>query len=233
MTQAPRRDRDRAATDQEIRQHARALLVEHGSEAVTLRAIARELGITAPALYRYYDSREELLRRLATDICVDLSDDLRVALDPVGEDFLERMFAVCCRFRSWALAHPKEFSLVFAAPREREAQPDRLGGVFLSVVGPLMAESALNGGLRDQPAVALPDLSAHRTAFAEAFVRAGVRMPPEALSDEAVYFLLRWWIRLYGHIALEVFDRFPFDLEHADRLFDTLLDELARETGLR
>ncbi|MFC7342564.1 TetR/AcrR family transcriptional regulator [Saccharopolyspora griseoalba] len=233
MTHAPRRDRDRAATDQEIRQHARALLVGSGSDAVTLRAIARELGITAPALYRYYDSREALLRRLATDICVDLSDELRVALDPLGQDFLERMFAVCRRFRSWALTHREEFALVFATSRECEGEPDQFGGVFLGVVGPLMAESARGGGLRDQPAVDLPDLSAHREAFAEAFARAGVRLPPGALGDEAAYFLLRWWIRLYGHIALEVFDRFPFDLAYADRLFDTLLEELAQETGLR
>ena len=233
MPQGQRRDRDRTAFDQEIRQHARALLVGRGSEAVTLRAIARELGVTAPALYRYYDSREALLRRLAADICVDLSDELRVALDPVGEDFVARMFAVCRRFRSWALAHREEFVLVFATSRECATEPDPFGGVFLSVVGPLMAESALDGGLNDQAAVELPNLSTHRRALAGAFAHAGVRLPPAALGDEAVYFLLRWWIRLYGHIALEVFDRFPFGLDHADHLFDTLLAELAQETAPR
>ena len=55
MTEATRRERLRAETEREIRQAARALLVERGRDAVTLRAIARELGITAPALYRYYD----------------------------------------------------------------------------------------------------------------------------------------------------------------------------------
>lgn len=53
MSEGTRRERIRAATEMEIRQHARTLLIEQGRDAVTLRAIARELGITAPALYRY------------------------------------------------------------------------------------------------------------------------------------------------------------------------------------
>ena len=59
-----RRDRLRAATSEEIIQTARRLLVQSGPEAVTLRAIAREMGMTAPGLYRYFDSHEELLRHV-------------------------------------------------------------------------------------------------------------------------------------------------------------------------
>ena len=66
MTQAsapppPRRDRMRAATMEEITATARRLLVEQGPEAASLRAIAREMGMTAPGLYRYYSSRDVLL----------------------------------------------------------------------------------------------------------------------------------------------------------------------------
>ena len=59
---ASRRDRVRAATIEEIKETARRLLVTKGPEAVSLRAIAREMGMTAPALYRYFGSREDLLR---------------------------------------------------------------------------------------------------------------------------------------------------------------------------
>src|SRR6266705_2277028 len=73
LMQAPsRRDRVRAATSQEIVQTARRLLVEQGIAAVSLRAIAREMGMTAPALYRYYDSHEELLRHVVADIFNEL-----------------------------------------------------------------------------------------------------------------------------------------------------------------
>jgi len=61
------RDRVRAATVEEIKDTARGLLVADGPEAVSLRAIGREMGMTAPALYRYFGSRDELLTRLIVD----------------------------------------------------------------------------------------------------------------------------------------------------------------------
>src|ERR1051325_7345444 len=115
MTEATRRERLRAETERDIRRQARALLVAHGRGAVTLRAIARELGITAPALYRYYDSREDLLHHLADDICTDLAAELNAALARIpDDDVTAQVYAVCRGFRHWALAHPQESGLVFA-----------------------------------------------------------------------------------------------------------------------
>ncbi|RKT84424.1 DNA-binding transcriptional regulator, AcrR family [Saccharopolyspora antimicrobica] len=232
MTGVTRRERLRAATEQDIRQHARALLVDRGSDAVTLRAIARELGITAPALYRYYESREDLLRQLCDDICTDLAAELHRASDEVGAEFVDKIFAVCREFRRWALAHPEEFALVFASPRADADQrrPDRFADVFLGIVGPFLAEGAILVGPAALP-VELPDLSSHQESLAAAFSTAGIELPPEALRPDVMHFLLRWWVRLYGHVALEVFGRFPFDLKHADRLFEAMLHELTRETG--
>jgi AcrR family transcriptional regulator len=234
MTEVTRRERLRAATELEIRQHARALLVEHGSDAVTLRQIARELGITAPALYRYYESREGLLRQLCDDICTDLASELHAALEPVGDEFLAKIFAVCRAFRRWALAHPEEFALVFATPRGKSGKrlPDRFAGVFLGIVGPLLVEGAVKIDAEAGLPFELPDLAAHQEALAAAFSTEGIGVPQEALRPDAVYFVLRWWVRLYGHVALEVFGRFPFDLKHADRLFDSVLHELSHEIGL-
>ncbi|MFI0464888.1 MULTISPECIES: TetR/AcrR family transcriptional regulator [Saccharopolyspora] len=234
MTEVSRRGRVRAATELEIRQHARALLVEHGSDAVTLRAIARELGITAPALYRYCESREDLLHQLCDDICADLATELHAALEPAAGGFLDKIFAVCRGFRGWAMAHPEEFALVFATPRGEEGsrRQDQFAGVFLGIVGPFLAEGAVKIDSAAGLPFELPDMSAQRDALAAALSTEGIEVPPEALSPDAVYVLLRWWVRLYGHVALEVFGRFPFDLTHADRLFDSMLHELAHESGL-
>src|SRR3954447_17743823 len=76
-----RRDRLRAATVDEIKQAARTLLVREGQQAVTLRAIARDMGLTAPALYRYYPSLERLLGGLIADLYHELSDALEAARD--------------------------------------------------------------------------------------------------------------------------------------------------------
>ncbi len=235
MTEVTRRERMRAATELEIRQHARTLLADQGREAVTLRAIARELGITAPALYRYYNSREDLLRQLCDDVCADLSAELDEQLNAVeaGDD-LAKVFTVCREFRRWALAHPQEFGLVFATPPREPGTPeqDRFASLFLGFVGRLMSESGVQASPDKVPPELEPDLATNQEALATAFSVEGIDMPPEAIGPGAAYFLLRWWVRLYGHVALEVFGRFPFDVQHADRLFDSLLTELAHDAGL-
>jgi len=128
MVQAlSRRDRVRAATTQEIIQTARRLLVEQGPEAVSLRAIAREMGMTAPALYRYFSSHEELLRFVVADIFTEVADHVRTAIHAVGsldntdsadvaDLMVLKMAAGCREFRAWALEHVPEFSMIFGSP---------------------------------------------------------------------------------------------------------------------
>lgn len=241
MTEVTRRERMRAETELEIRRRARKLLVREGREAVTLRAIARDLGITAPALYRYYDSREDLLRQLCVDICADLAAELNRAIEGMGEkDYRDKLFTVCREFRQWALAHPREFTLVFASPADEtgtntgELEQDQLGGVFLRVIGPLISEGAARGVVAHEevPSDLHGDLASNQEALAAALSIEGIDVPEEAVGPHTVYFLLRWWSRVYGHVALEVFQRFPFDITHADRLFDSLLGELAQDVGL-
>ena len=76
-----RRDRLRAATIDEIIQTARQLLVKDGPEGVSLRAIAREMGMTAPGLYRYFGSYEELVRHLCAGIFTELGADIHRAIE--------------------------------------------------------------------------------------------------------------------------------------------------------
>ena len=155
MTASTRRERGKADTDREIRQEARALLVNEGSEAVTLRAIARKVGITAPALYRYYSSREDLIEHIRMDICTDLAEELNTDLEPIPDgDVLGQVLAICRGFRRWAIAHPQEFSLVFASPAEPSSLQDGgmhimvpgtdpFGRVFLAVAGKVLTTMSL------------------------------------------------------------------------------------------
>ena len=76
-----RRDRLRAATIEEIIATARRLLVDNGPEAVSLRAIAREMGMTAPGLYRYFGSHEELIRHVIAGIFTELAADIHQAIE--------------------------------------------------------------------------------------------------------------------------------------------------------
>ncbi|GGM66876.1 TetR family transcriptional regulator [Longimycelium tulufanense] len=238
MSEATRRERLRAETEREIRASARELLVREGREAVTLRAIARELGITAPALYRYYDSREALLVALCQDICADLAADLRAAIDRVGQDQpAERVFAACWGFRRWALAHPHEFALVFARPSAGEPAPtghelgrDEFGRAFLEVVLPLFVSARIWVPADDTvPTELHDDLLRFREMLAETL---GGSSPARELSIGAIFLMLQSWARLYGHVALEVFGQLDFAVSSSEPLFESMLAGLAEEVGL-
>ncbi|MEV8436273.1 TetR/AcrR family transcriptional regulator [Actinosynnema sp. NPDC051121] len=244
MTEATRRERLRAETEREIRRQARALLVEHGRDAVTLRAIAREVGITAPALYRYYDSREDLLRRLAEDICTDLAAKLDADLDGIDEDDVSaQVYAVCRGFRRWALAHPQEFTLVFAstedtlppcAPGEDRGQVgDQFGRVFLEVAGRLIAGHPLPDDLGDDdvPEELHADLAAFQKILLATVNDRGVELDEDVLPLGAVYHITQSWVRIYGHVALEVFGRFPFAVSNPEPMFDSMLAQILGGMG--
>ena len=99
----------------------------------------------------------------------------------------------------------------------------------MSVIGPLMAEATTLVQHDAAPADLQADLSASRRELAHAFA---ADVPESAYDTDAVFVLLRWWVRLYGHVALEVFGRFPFALVNSDRLYESQLDELAAEIGI-
>jgi AcrR family transcriptional regulator len=246
MIKTTRRERLRVETERDIRRQARALLVNHGREAVTLRAIAREVGITAPALYRYYDSREDLLRHLCDDICRDLEGELYAALAPLGEDEgAQQVYAVCRGFRRWALAHPQEFALVFAStessvgackPGQEARVGDQFGKVFLEVASRLIAKhphpQPTEGESAEPPEALHADLRAFQQVLISTVSARGVDVNSETLHLGAIFHLLQAWVRLYGHVALEVFGRFPFAVSDPEPMFDAMLASILIPMGV-
>ncbi len=96
---------------------AREHLAEHGAAALSLRAVARDLGMVSSGIYRYVASRDELLTRLIVDSYLSLADAVRRRHDAVPVDDLEgRWDAIAGAFRRWALDHPQDFALVYGSP---------------------------------------------------------------------------------------------------------------------
>jgi AcrR family transcriptional regulator len=236
MTEATRRDRNRVDTDLQIRTVARGLLVDQGSQGVTLRAIARAMGITAPALYRYYDSFEDLIQQVCADICADLAEELAADLAAIPEDDTPgRVFAVCRGFRTWAIRHPREFGLVFATPAGPVGAPasDPFGRIFLTVAGRVLAtRNLVMPADHEVPEDLVADLTQFRTTLLASLAETGVDVPEHVFSLGAAYTMLRFWVRLYGQVALEVFGRFPFQVSDPEPLFESMMTELAAEVGL-
>jgi AcrR family transcriptional regulator len=244
-----RRDRLRAATIDEIIQTARRLLVKDGPEAVSLRAIAREMGMTAPGLYRYFGNYEELVRYLTASIFTELGNDIHQAIeaaeppagrpgagDGVRAKLTVKMVAACREFRRWALNHRGEFALLFGVPLPGldDGRYDLADECALAFAGtffrlflelwqktpfPVPDDAQIDPGLRDQ-------LSRYRDAL-------GASIPlGAALPLGAVLTFLRCWTLLYGAVAMEVFGHLRFALEDPAPMFEITLGDLAALVGL-
>ncbi len=230
-TTLSRRDRVRAATVTEIKDTARRILVADGPAGLSLRAIAREMGMTAPALYRYFPSREDLIGALIAELYDELTATLeaaRDAADPV--DARVQLTATSRAFRSWALAHPREFALLFGSPIPGiDAQPDdspaslaseRFGQVFGALVARIYQDDPFPVPAEDEMD---PALRAQLRAWCAGF--------PVELPLGTAQVFLSCWIRLYGMVAMEVFGHLGFALPDAEPMFEAELRDLAVKLG--
>ena len=228
---ATRRERLREATVREIKDAARSMLVTDGIEALTLRAIAREVDLTAPALYRYFDSREALILALVADFYDELTDYIRTERDQVPADNLPgQMMAACRALRRWALEHRHEFGLVFANPvADLTHVPDgpvheagwRFGAVFLELVVRLWNEQGFP----------VPDPDSIDPTLKEELKRCAVEMG-SVLPPEAVLVYLDAWTLLYGSVTMEVFGHLHFALDDSSAMFERQMADLAGTFGL-
>ncbi|MGO4615404.1 TetR/AcrR family transcriptional regulator [Nocardia sp. 2YAB30] len=225
-------------SDADIRRVASTLLVGHGPAAVTLRAIARELGVTAPALYRYYKSLDDLLERLRLDFCADLAAELTAEIATLPDDGAVQFFAICRGFRRWALAHTREFTLVFASPGAGRARAlsrfdEPFGRIFLGAAGRLLATYDIVTPPTDViPPELREDLVHFQTELLAALSESGQKFPAEKLDLGVTYLMIQIWARLYGHVTLEVFGNYPIPLANPEILFDAMLADLGRTAGL-
>lgn len=123
--QLSRRERARAATIDEIKETATRLMREQGTTDLRFSDIAREMGMTAPALYRYFADRDELLTAMIVDAYDELGAVVAAARDaaPTG-DVWERFYAVASAYRTWARSDPIRFALILGMPVPGYAPPE-------------------------------------------------------------------------------------------------------------
>ena len=224
-----RRERARTATAQEILATARRLLVESGPSAVTLRAIAREMGMTAPGLYRYVASHEHLLEQLIAALYAELTGQLERARDDAGPDVSARLLATARAFRRWGLDHRAELGLLFGSPLPgfdappggpTENEGRRFGAVFLGLFDELWAQ---------RPFPVRPDDRIDPRLVEEL---GGWRATGSALPLGALEVYLHCWVRLYGAVVIEAFGHVGFAVSDAEPLFERELEAIAGMLGL-
>lgn len=180
MAKETRGTRQRRELVDDVVSEARRRLEEGGPSAVTLRGIAREVGVTAPALYTYFPSLADLFTELIVQSYQGLEDSVASALDAASDLSLDdRLAAGPIAYRQWAIKHRQQFNLVFF---------DQIAGYAAPPDGPTVDA---------QTAVLRP-------IAAEYAVARGRTIDDVLGDDELLDGFLAWWGAFHGIVALEV-----------------------------
>ena len=227
MTAASIRARVRAEMTDEIKSVARRHLATDGAN-LSLRAVARDLGMASSAVYRYFASRDELL----TALIIDAYDALGAAAEQAEaavdrDDFLGRFLATGHAVRDWALAQPHEWALIYGspvpgyqAPRDTVAPAIRVA----LLLGRLTGEAVGAGRLEIGEPIG-GTLSAELVTLAEQVAPAA---PPQVIART-----VQCWIQLVGAVSFELFGQLDNTIDARRDFLDFQLRGAAGYLGLR
>jgi AcrR family transcriptional regulator len=192
------RARVRAELTKEIKDVARRQLAESGAAALSLRAVARELGMVSSAVYRYFPSRDDLLTALIVDAYEAVGAAATKAEKRVNrKDLMGRWMATVRAFRTWAIAHPQEYALIFGSPIPGYKAPqdtiDPASRLPLLIIGIVNDRGAVPGADRLIPRSVRADLRALSAQAA-----------PE-VNEEQLGRAIMAWSQLVGLVSFELF----------------------------
>ena len=229
-TVGTRRDRLRAQTMGEIKAAARRQVIADGPGGISLRAVARDVGLTAPALYRYFPSLDDLVIGLTVDLYSELTSSLERARDSdPDQDAFTRMLNTSRAFRLWAVNNPREFGLLFATPQAPfahapdtpcEAASSRFGNVFAELFLEIWDSHPFDV---DPPESLAPGMVEGLSPYWSWLTDSVAPNIPMG----AVVVFLEGWIRLYGTVAMEVFGHLSWAMPEGSAMFEQSLVSLA------
>ncbi|ASW56156.1 TetR/AcrR family transcriptional regulator [Plantactinospora sp. KBS50] len=223
------RARVRAEMIEEIKATARRHLAAEGAN-LSLRAVARDMGMVSSALYRYFASRDDLLTALIMDAYDALGDAVETADARVADrdDLLGRWLAAGHAIRDWALANPAEYALLFGSPVPGYAAPTdtvRAAARTPAVLVGIAADGVRAGTLAEHDPDDLPEqVRADATAIAASF---SPDVPPAALTAAMLA-----WMSLFGAVSFELFGQLNNTVYARRELFGHHLRRLAGHLGL-
>jgi AcrR family transcriptional regulator len=224
------RERVRAELIREITEIARRQLATEGAAGLSLRAVAKEMGMVSSAVYRYFPNKDELL----TTLIIDGYNAIGAAVEKAEaacppEDYAGRWLAACRAVRDWALAHPHEYALVYGSPVPGYQAPERTIGpasrsavVFGKIIG-----DAYRAGAADLPGPPVP-VPASFTPDAARLRDAIMEDVPGHIAAAA----LIAWSGLFGLVSFELFGQFENVVTDRAAFFDHAAARLGRLTGV-
>jgi AcrR family transcriptional regulator len=200
------RARARAEITSEILDAGRRYLATDGASGLSLRAIARDLGMASSAVYRYVASRDDLLTKLIIEAYNSLGAAAEAAEAKVDRpDLAGRWAAVCTTVRAWANANPNEYALIYGSPVPGYVAPT-------DTIGPASRVSNLLVGILFDASGRQPAGAGEAPADEDPAWRAALQPVREAIpagiSDSEIQTGLMVWSALFGVISFELFGQF-------------------------
>jgi AcrR family transcriptional regulator len=226
-TTPSRRERLRAQTLAEIREHGFAQLAEGGPAALSLTGIAKAMGMSGPALYRYFASRDDLLVALVEESYEDLAGTLtEVAYRTRSGTPEERLRAALNGTRQWALSQPHRYRLVFGSSYgSGELDPDRIIPPAQRAMEIVLAALSELGPAEQAATVSDPVLRRELAHW-------GSRSANSPHDPRVLLIGLLAWTRVHGIISLEIEGFFEQVGVDPARLYEAEIDHLvAQRTG--
>ncbi|MER5620653.1 TetR/AcrR family transcriptional regulator [Streptosporangium sp. NPDC002544] len=223
------RERVRAELTREIADVARGQLAVDGASGLSLRAVAREMGMASSAIYRYFPSKDDLLTALIIDGYNALGEAVENADAAVPHtDHAGRWMAVCHAVRDWALAHPHEYALLYGSPVPGYQAPQDTvpAAIRDTVVYGRIVSDAHRAGTLNPPG----DHPPAPPSFREDAARLRELMPD--VPDDVIVRGLITWTGLFGWISFELFGQFNNAILDRAAAFDHTMRCQARTLGL-
>jgi len=223
MSPRPKLDQQIPDLQVAIEETAWQQITEKGATALSLRAIARELGITAPAIYNYYPRRDDLVTALIVEAFNSIADALIQAdRDCEQADFAERIAQAGYAYRQWALTHPQRYNLIFGTPIPGYEAPMQItqpaAARSLSVLIEILDQAHQAGKLIFSMAeVRDPFLGQIETW--KATVHSQAHPQAHALA-------LVLWTRVHGIVSIELYRQFPQPISDASALFEMEIEAM-------
>lgn len=228
MPAASIRARVRAEMIEEIKAVARRHLATEGAN-LSLRAVARDMGMVSSALYRYFASRDDLLTALILDAYNALGAAVEAA-DAAIEDrsqLRSRWLTAARAVRGWALANPAEYALIYGSPVPGYAAPqDTIPAAARSyvVLGRILTDGFASGALTGRGDV-VPE------AIRADLARASEGISP-GLPDEVMLAGITAWVHMFGTVSFELFGQFNNVVNARDEFFDAEMNRMADLIGM-
>ncbi len=232
MPAASIRARVRAEMTDEIKAVARRHLAAEGAN-LSLRAVARDMGMVSSALYRYFASRDDLLTALILDAYNALGDAVEKADGAVADraDLRGRWRAATRAVRGWALASPAEYALLYGSPVPGYAAPQEtiVAAARTPVVLARILADGVASGAVTQPRFPAPLQLAGPVRADMALARAGVA--PD-VPEELLLAGITGWLQMFGCVSFELFGQFNNVIEARAEFFEQQMELMADLTGL-